>query len=89
MGNLRHDFGSTFRLKHSWYPPSLIKNIKSLVEMLGCFVALCSFGRLWCSVYLMLNCLDVEVSLCGSVVMWLCRYGVVLICGCVKICSVK
>ena len=50
-------------------------------------VVLCRFGYLWCSVYLMLKCLYVElwfwlfryvvVSLCGWVNMWLGQYVVV------------
>ena len=41
----------------------------------------CWFRCLWCSVYLTLKCLDVEVSSCGCVVMWFGCYVVVLLCG--------
>ena len=43
----------------------------------------CCFGCLWCCVYLRLRVLDMEV------VMWLSRYGVVSICGCVMWRCVK
>ena len=46
------------------------------------------FGRLWCH-YTTLRCLDVKLSLCGCVVMCLCRYVVVLICGCVEVYCVE
>ena len=48
----------------------------------GCFGSSVSFadffGPLYCSVYLMLKCHDMEVSSCGCVFMWLCRYVAVL-----------